>query len=137
MAGTLAEIDKKIEKISEEAAEERKAEKEQPEVKKIEVVTPPPKQQLKPGQVLTQCPNCEKKQRHQGEFGIVATRYLVFMGPNQAPVASLMKIACPFCGVESFRGKDLELIREKARQSGNLVVVPQGPAPSPNPKKDN
>ena len=119
-------LDKRIEEISAKAKEEKEAEANAPEPEKKEKVTPiAPK--VDPMKVLTQCPNCQKKQRAGDDKGIIATRYTVYMGPNQDPVPSLLKIACPFCGVESFRGKDLEILRSKAVEMKQMLLTPQPP----------
>ena len=119
-------LDKRIEELSAKAKEEKEAEANAPEEAKVEKVTPI-KEKADPHKVLTECKACGKKQRAGDDMGIIATRYTVFMGPNQDPVPSLLKIACPFCGVESFRGKDLAILREKAKQMKSALLVPQAP----------
>lgn len=116
-------IDAKIKELEVQAEQERQQESEQ-------VVTPPAQpekvvEMKKAHQVITQCPVCGKKQRSNDEYGVIATRYCVFMGPNKEPVPSLVKFACPHCGVESFRGEDLLRLRMKAEQAKNLILVPE------------
>ena len=119
-------LDKRIKDLEEKAKEEREQKASEPEVKE-EKKEPEKVVAIDPHKVITQCPNCGKKQRQGDEMGVIATRYTVFMGPNQDPVPSLLKIACPFCGVESFRGKDLLVLREKAKQMKATVLMPQTP----------
>jgi hypothetical protein len=120
-------LDKRIEELSAKAKAEKEAEANVPEEKKEEkkVVDLPKK--IDPHKVITSCPNCGKKQRGDDDMGIIATRYNVFVGPNKDPVPSLLKIACPFCGIESFRGKDLEILRSKAVEMKQMLLTPQGP----------
>jgi predicted RNA-binding Zn-ribbon protein involved in translation (DUF1610 family) len=116
-------IDEKIKELEVKAQEEREQEATQPDpAEKDNVVE---MKRADPSKVVTQCPACGKKQRVGDQYGIIATRYCVFMGPGKEPIPSLTKYACPHCGVESFRGEDLLRLRMKAEQAKNLIMVPE------------